>query len=76
MKESVTINGLTFSGYFTPAENYQRSSITQPEPAKFEIKDISNQNGLDVTKEVYAGLDIVGIDPKILEDKCIEKLTS
>lgn len=76
MKKTVTFNQISFTGWYKEAEKYQRSSITPPEPASFEVLEINDNSGNNITEAVDEVLEILGIDPSVLEEKLIEKITS
>lgn len=76
MKKTVTLNQISFTGWYTPAERYQRTSITSPQPASFEVTEVNDNLGNNITEAVDDLLNLIGIDPTTIEEKLIEKIST
>lgn len=71
MKTTISLKKISFTGWYTPAEKYQRSSVTNPRPASFEITEITDNDGNNITESVDEIIDLMKIDPVKLEEALI-----
>lgn len=76
MKTTINLTKISFTGWYTPAEKYQRSSVTNPRPASFEITEINDNEGNNITEAVDELIELMRIDPVKLEENLIYHLNN